>query len=317
MNKLLITSGLALTAIVFFPSAFAGEKVDKSLPASGISAVSIENVRGKIDIVGTNGSDISVKGELDDEVERFIFEPSGNLMKIHVELPRSIHNEWHDKGTHLTIHLPQKMQVSFQGVSTDFTVNNITKAVEGRSVSGDIIARDLSTKVELESVSGDIKTQNLSGKVGLATVSGSIEDKNSQGQLSMKAVSGDIETVSTASEVMFSVVSGELEFKLDKIDDLSIKSVSGDVEGKAHLNPEGRIKIAGVSSDIDLQLQKDVQARFKLGTSAGGKIVNTLSSDRPKKDKYGPSSKLKFSTGNGSAAVKASLVSGEIKISGY
>lgn len=312
MNKYIFLSGVACLGLSL-PS-FAGEMVDKSVSAERIQSVSIENIRGRVDIIAHNEQSISIKGELDDETERFVFEPSGRNMEIRVELPQNHRGKWEGDGSNLTIKVPKHIRIAFQGVSSDFSLSGFEDRVDGRTVSGNIVAKDLAKKVELESVSGDVTTENLSGKLQLATVSGDIKDKHSQGRMKLKTVSGDIQTQSTATEVAISAVSGAIDFDLDKVDELAIKSVSGSISGQSHLNNGGRIKIGAVSSNIDLALQENLSAAFKVSASAGGHIVNELTDHKPHKAKYGPSSKLKFTTGNADSAVKIGVVSGKVTL---
>jgi len=293
----------------------AGEKVDKTMSSDDVNTVSIEVMRGKIDIAGQSSSNISVIGELDDQAEKFIFEKSGNVVTIKVKMPRQHGRNWKGNGSELAIKLPPHVKVNFQGVSTDINIEDNEKGVEVKTVSGNIIASNLAQRVELSAVSGDIKSESLSGKVSLSTVSGSISDQSSSGRVQLKAVSGDIEISSTATDVSLSVVSGDVDFELAEVDDLKVSSVSGDIEGKLTLNDDGNIKMSGVSSDFDIALQKTVSANFKISSSAGGRIKNNLTDDKVKRAKYGPSSKLYFSTGDASGTFKASVVSGEIKIS--
>lgn len=315
MNQL-ITVFIAASTLLS-SAVLAGEKVDKSISAEDVKAVSIEVMRGKIDITGQSNANISVVGELDDEAEKFIFEKSGNLVTIKVKMPRQKGRNWKGNGSELAIKLPKNVKVNFQGVSTDINIEDNDKGVEVKTVSGNIIASNLAQRVELSVVSGDIKSESLSGKVNLSTVSGSISDQSSSGRVQLKAVSGDIEISSTATDVSLSVVSGDVDFELAEVDDLKVSSVSGDVEGQLTLNDDGNIKMSGVSSDFDIKLQKNVSANFKISSSAGGRIKNNLTNDKVKRAKYGPSSKLNFSTGDASGTFKASVVSGEIKISGH
>ena len=312
MNKVILISALLITAIN--TTADAGERVDKSASVSGIKSVSVENIRGKVKLQAYQGDTISITGELDDETERFIFEPSGNQFEIRVELPKNHHGDWQGDGSDLTIKIPENLRVFFQGVSSHFTLSGFDNDVDGRTVSGDINASQLKNDIELETVSGDVIAKQLSGKVKLATVSGDIEDNQSQGRLTLKTVSGDITSQSTATEVAISAVSGAMKFDLAKVDELKVKSVSGSVTGNSSLNQGGRVKVSAVSSNITLGFQQDLDASFKVVASAGGRIDNQLTNDKVSKAKYGPSSKLKFTTGDGSSHVKISVVSGKITL---
>ncbi len=305
----------AVVLASFAFQAYAGDKVDKSLVVNGATNVTIDNLRGKVSIVGWDKNIVSVKGELDDEAEGFIFERDGAHIKIKVEMPRHMNGHWNDDGSNLKIKVPESMRIDFSGVSSDVEINNITNSTEAKTVSGNIDVENLSDHVELTSVSGDIEASSLNGRINLSTVSGDISDKKSSGRLRLKAVSGDVRSQSSAEEVSVSTVSGKIDLMLDEVDELTLSTVSGNADGRLSLNDHGRVKMSSVSGDIDLAFENDVQASFRMKSNAGGDLVNRITRDKATHAKYGPSSKLYFETGEANASVKASTVSGQIKVS--
>jgi len=294
---------------------YTGEMVDKSMSAEGVNNVSIENMQGDVTIIGWDKKEVSVKGELDDKAKRFVFEKQGSTIKIKVEMPHSNNHGWHHGGSSLTIKMPKDSRMNFSGVSTDVILDNLISSSEVHTVSGDIKATNLKKHIELSTVSGSVKSQDLSGKIRLSSVSGDIKDNNSQGRLILKVVSGDIESKSRASEVFVNNVSGGIELALDKVDEFEVSTVSGDVDSKLILNDSGVAKLSSISGDMNIRFQPKVQANFRLNASAGGDLENELTNDKAKNAKYGPSSKLYFQTGDGSASFKANTVSGTIKLS--
>lgn len=296
---------------------YAGEKINDSLSADGVAVVNIENLSGKVTVIGTNGDDISVKGELGDDVKRFIFEKRGNMVLAKVDNDRD-HRHYRNNEDHasvFTVKMPKDLKMNFEGISSDVALENLAGNVDVKTVSGDIEAQNLNESIELSTVSGDIDSDNLSGKVRLSAVSGSINDKNSSGRLRLKSVSGNVKTQSTSTELTLSAVSGDIDFNLSEVEELNISNVSGDVDGSLVLLDNGELKVSGVSSDINLEFQDGVNAEFRLNASAGGDLINRITNDKAKRAKYGPSSKLNFSAGSGSASVRGSIVSGEVKVS--
>jgi DUF4097 and DUF4098 domain-containing protein YvlB len=307
-------TSVALALCTF--TSWAGESIDKSLPLNSVNKVNIENLRGEVLIIGGDGDEVTVKGELDDKAEGFVFEQEGSQILIKVIMPRHIgHGSWNEKGSDLKITIPSHVKVDFDSVSSNVDVSNFSKGVEIKTVSGDIKAENLSEYINLSSVSGNIQSDNLAGKVGLSVVSGDIEDKSSSGRLSIKSVSGDITTESNAHEISLSVVSGEIEFTSKSVQELDISTISGNFEGDVNLIDNGYIKMSSVNGDLDLKLNEDIQASFKINSNAGGRLLNKLTNDKAHKAKYGPSSKLYFTTGNANSSVKASTVSGRVTLS--
>ncbi|NQY63340.1 MAG: DUF4097 family beta strand repeat protein [Alteromonadaceae bacterium] len=305
---------VSLVFVGFAMQSFAGEKINQSLSANGVSNITIENLRGEVTIIGWDKEEVIVKGELDNKARGLIFEQKGSTIAIKVKMPRSSHWGWSDKGSELTIKIPKNLRMKFTGVSSDVSVKNLLKSTEIKTVSGEINATDLNDYIELATVSGSIHSHDLSGKVQLISVSGDIKDVDSTGRLQLKSVSGSIESTSKANEVFANTVSGDIDLNLAGVDELTISTVSGDADSRLFLNENGLVKLSSVSGDLDMYFQADVQASFKLNANAGGDLINKLTSAKAKHAKYGPSAKLYFKTGNANGSVRASTVSGTVKI---
>lgn len=306
--------------VMLFSAAFssvAGEQINQSLTLNNANSVNIENLRGVVTVIGWDKETINVKGELEDKAEGLLFKQQGSSVKIKVLLESHSNSFWggNNKGSELTVYMPKNIRVSFDGVSSDVSFENLHASTEGKTVSGDIKAKNMSERIELISVSGDLDSQNLSGKVSLSSVSGNIKDRQSSGRLNLRVVSGEIDSHSTAKEVALENVSGDIQVSLSEVDEFVVTNVSGDFSGTMSLNTGGAVKMSSVSGRLALKLQNDVQASFRLSASAGGDIINKITNEKAKEAKYGPSSKLRFETGNANANVRASTVSGEIKVS--
>ncbi len=312
-----IMTPLMLLGMMLSSISLMAKTIDQQLSADGIVAVKIENLRGKVRINGADTKAISVIGKLDEKAQNFVFKHELDKVLIQVQMPKQMNSSfWHseEEESNLTITLPDHLAVEFTGVSTDVKVSEINSEVFIQTVSGDIKAADLSTKVSLKTVSGNIDAKNLSGEVVLSTVSGNINDKESKGQLVYRAVSGNIDASSKAQDIEASIISGNIDLNLDQIENANLSSISGHIEVSMVLRDQGRVKLSSVSGNTDLQVQEGVNAEFKVYSNADGKIINRVTKDQVKRAKYGPSSKLTTSTGKGSASVKASTVSGKVKI---
>lgn len=314
-KKLSLLSSL-LCVTLFSHFTLAGEQVDKVLAADDITEINVDNLRGYITLVGWDKKQVKVVGELDDKARKLVFKQKNSAINIKVHVPKnsSTYNN-NRNGSKLTIYAPKQVRVDANGVSSDYKVSGFLSGTDIKTISGDITANDLSGYIELKTVSGDISAQNLSDKIELSTVSGEIQDRNSQGRLAVKAVSGDIDVLSKATEVSVEAISGNISMNLNNIDELSITTVSGNAESRLALNDRAVVKTTSVSGDIDLSFTRPVSASFRFNASAGGQLVNKISSVKADKAKYGPQSKLTFEVGNGSASVKGHTVSGRIKVS--
>lgn len=310
-----IVSTLLISSFLYCLPSLAGEKINKTLPINDVNRISIENHRGMVKVIGSDTDQVTVSGELDDEAEEFIFKQKGNKILISVEMPARYKNKGSNKGSNLTISVPNTSRISFDGISSNFSIEEIDAGLDVKTVSGNVTAKNISNHIEINTVSGNVSTKALSGKVQLQSVSGDIKDIASSGRLYLKAVSGDIDSKSSASEVSIESVSGDVEMELSETDDIQMSTVSGDVDIELALNRDGVMRMSSVSGNYDVKFTKDIDAQFKLKTSVGGDIINKITGDKAKKGKYMPSAKLYFETGSGSASVRASTVSGSIKVS--
>lgn len=308
---------LAILALTLTLPVFA-KNVDEKLSVSSKANISVDNLRGKVVIKGTDANQVWVTGKLDDKATDFILKAEGDNVIVQVKIPSHMNNSFWDhdeQETDIVIEVPKGAKISFQGVSSDIKVSNINNDVRAKTVSGDVALKQLNgNRVDIETVSGDIDTKSITGRISLSTVSGDINDNNSNGRLEYYAVSGDIDVNSTAEEVVANVISGDLDIRLSNVVDAELSSVSGNVVAKLNLNDDGLLEMSSVSGNLDLVLQKDVNASIKVDSNAGGRITNKLTNDKVEKAKYGPHSKLSTQAGSGSASVKMSTVSGNVKL---
>ncbi len=307
LNKLLLA-----TFLIGSSQSFAGQKVDESLSANNITSVMIENQSGDVTVIGWDKAEVTVKGEMDDDVEKLVFEHVDGQIIIKVELPKR--RNWGSLDTELVIHMPKNIRMDFDGISSNVDVDNLSNSVNVKTISGDIDAKNLNKHIELSSISGNVSVSNAQGKINLSVISGNINDKNSTGRLQLQAVSGDISSHSAAKEVFVQNVSGDTTLTLNTIDELKISVVSGETQASLSLAENGVVKTSSVSGDIALNFNDDIQAEFLLKASAGGDLVNKITNQKAKHAKYGPSAKLNFQTGNANGSVRADTVSGEIVI---
>ncbi|GLX78062.1 hypothetical protein tinsulaeT_14020 [Thalassotalea insulae] len=313
MKKFVKLGVVVLTTMMF--GTCAAQQVHKSLPSEGVTSVSVENQQGKVTVTAWEKDSVEVDGEITDKAEKFVFERSGDRIIIKVVLPdygHKGHRREHD--SIFTVKLPSSMRFDFAGIASDISLTGLAKNSEVETVSGNIDAKNLSDYIDISTVSGNIVSQGLAGKIRLATVSGDIKDQQSDGQLDLKAVSGNINTRSTAKELRINNVSGDIDFSLADVDELKVSTVSGEVEGQLALNENGLLKMSSVSGDFNIAFTNEVQANFKMSANAGGQLINRITNDKAQHAKYGPSAKLRFTTGNGSASVKATTVSGRIVV---
>lgn len=275
------------------PFAFAGEAVDKTLDVRPDGWVRIANVRGHIEVNGWERNAVSVKGTLDDEAERLVFETDGATTTVKVVTPNNLK---HGEGSNLVIRVPATSRVRAEVVSAQLNLTNLQGGVEGKSVSGAIVASELGKRIEMNTVSGDITVDHSAGAMELHTVSGDMR--------------ADVDTDS----VDIGTVSGDAVVKSGKqVSAITLNSVSGDIEVDTALSAAARIKGSSVSGDIRLTINRDADAVIDLDATAGGSIKNALTADVAKHG-YGPGRQLQFTLGAGNGAIDLTTVSGTLEL---
>jgi DUF4097 and DUF4098 domain-containing protein YvlB len=282
--------GLLLSCMV--GAAHAGEAVDKTLAVKSDGLVRIENVRGRIEVQGWERSDVMVTGTLDDLATSFTFETSAATTTVKVETPNNLN---HGKGSDLVIRVPMQSRVRVDLVSADLTMRDLQGSVDGKTVSGEINARD------------------LSGTTLLATVSGDIDVMQVGGPATFNSVSGDIKAETDAEQIKIATVSGDAEVRAGKqLKELTLNSISGNLDANADLADGARVKGSTTSGDIRLTLNPDTSAVVDLRTGSG-RIKNALTGDRPKRAMSG-GEELDVTIGGGTGVIELTTISGTLEL---
>jgi DUF4097 and DUF4098 domain-containing protein YvlB len=285
--------------LVFSVTAYAGKQIDETLDVRPGGKISIDVMRGDVQIETWDKSKVRVKGELDDATKKFIFEVDGDDAEIKVKVDDGFFNRnWSSDGSDLTIYIPESSSVEAGGISTDFDVDGVQGGITVSSVSGDIDAQNIARSINIESVSGDIDVSDSDAKMRLVSVSGAVTTDGNAEHYDVSTISGDIEASIGLSEL------------------IDLVSVSGDVDIQFDLEDEGRLEAGTVSGDVTLSFSsKKINASFDITTGPGGNIQNELSDDAVAKSKFIGSENIKFKLGNGSARVDVETMSGTIEIS--
>lgn len=313
MNIKTLTQCLLLPLILVSQFTLAAESIDKQLKVDDNLKLHIKVLRGNVTIQSWDKQEVSIRGTLDELSEGFVIDHQGNKLTLEDKMPRQFNGK-NKEGSSLTFMIPKSLNLTVKGLSADYQVSQIQGDIVIKSISGDINLDELNKQVHIKTISGDINASALNGKIRLETVSGTIKDNKSKGEIGYKLVSGELDANSSAQDVSIELVSGDADITLASIDSLQVRSVSGDIElSLDSLSSEASLN--SVSGDIELTITENINASFKINAGPGGKIDNMLTSDKPSKEKYTPTSYLKFKMGNAHADIDISTISGTIKLS--
>jgi len=268
-SVILISWGIACPA-------YAGKPVNEKCAASPAGKVIIENVSGSIDVAGSNSSEVTVIGMMDDKVDRLDFSCNSNFVKIKVILP-----ERKDKAgdADLKITVPAGNSVDINTVTADIHISGVRGALSLESVTGDIKAAGQPDSIEVKSVSGDVVILAATQTVEAQSVSSNINLKGIRNRVKASTTSGNIE-VADAS-----------------VSDGIFHSISGDIRFDGSLLSGARLNIDSMSGKIEAIFPRAISGEFNISTFSG-EISNDFGQTPQKKGRYSPGEKLVFSTGS-------------------
>lgn len=288
--------GLRLVCLtLFFASAFAADRLPRTLQAAPDGVVSIENIAGSVEVRGWSRDEVEVSGELGSDVEELVFERDDNRVIIEVRVPDG--GGHRDIASDLVVNVPEGSSVNVSGVSSDVIVRDVTGALRLNSVSGDIEAQAYTSDVDAETVSGDV------------TIVGEGEESRSR----LATVSGDVEAENLSGEIQANTVSGDLTIVDGRFDTVRLESVSGDMVFRGSLLGEGRMDMETVNGELDVTFEGDLSARFDVETF-NGDINNCFGPDPERTSQFAPGRELQFTEGGGTGRVTIHTLNGDLNL---
>ncbi|GLQ88115.1 DUF4097 family beta strand repeat-containing protein [Dyella flagellata] len=279
--------------------AFADTPLDLHHPAAPTAHIDISNVKGEINITAWDRPEVHVGGQLGDGAEPLTIEGSENNLTIRVEAKG--HSGWFNwngenamEPSNLDINVPRSASVKVNVVSGSLSVDGIR--------GGDI---------EANSVSGRVRINAQTPMLNVVSVSGNVAFSGQTSQAKLQTVSGDILAPTLGSTVELQTVSGRIQAGGGPWHQLSISTVSGDVQLTGVVAADGSMNIDSMSGDVQLQLPAPFNANLHANTFSG--TVHT-EFGTPTHPEHGPGSTLDTVVGNGSGKIHIETFSGDVRI---
>ncbi|UHQ19230.1 DUF4097 domain-containing protein [Lysobacter sp. KIS68-7] len=299
MTRKLLTLSL-LAALVAAPTAWAATPINQSRPLDARGHVEIDNVKGSIQVRTWDKPEVHIGGSLGKGVEKLVVEGDENDLVIRVEYPKRDSGFGRDEKTEptdLIINVPVLAGLEIDAVSATVDVVGVAgESLEIDSVSGDVTVAAAPREAHIESVSGDLQLTLNTKEVSASTVSGDLRLKGKlNGEMSVETVSGNIEAESNG-------------LRLRRI---SASTVSGDVTVRAGLADGGELKAESVSGDLHLRMPKDTSARASGETFSGDLKAPGVTIQRPK---YGPGASFEHRFGTGNGQIRIETFSGDAEL---
>ncbi len=245
---------LALAAATTAPA----QDFQKSYQLGPNGSIHIENVSGNVNLVGHDGSAVSVS----------VFKEGPDRDQVEVE----------DLSTPDRVHLRAKYPEDCRrcNASLRFEVRVPRAGVNVEKIStasGNVTASDLAGRVNLSTASGNVTLRGVSGEIEATTASGQVKVTNASGSVRASSASGDVEV-----EIA----------RLEGTRDLRFSSASGDVRVRLPNDLDARVHLSTASGHIETDFPIEVKrheygggstARGQLGGGSRSLRISTASGD--------------------------------------
>jgi hypothetical protein len=287
---------LALCAGLACAPLYAGTPINETRPLDPRGRISIDNLKGRIQVRAWDRNEVRVTGTLGDGVEKLVVRGDRDDLEVRVEYPKHMGGWRNDRTgpTELLLQVPLRANLDIESVSADIDIDGVApEDLDVDTVSGNVVIAAAPGSANIDSVSGDLTLTLNSRDAKSESVSGDIVLKGRlDGEVHAETVSGDI-TIDSRGE---------------RLRRLSTGTVSGDADVRVGLADGGDIKSETVSGEIRLRLPKNLSARVS-GESFSGDLEAPGAKVRT--EEFGPGKTLETRYGSGAGEIRMESFSGD------
>ncbi|HXY30931.1 MAG TPA: DUF4097 family beta strand repeat-containing protein [Gemmatimonadaceae bacterium] len=194
----------------------------------------------------------------------------------------------------LEVRVPRSAHLGVRTDSADIDIANVEGGVEVFTAGGRVRVAASPRELRVESLDGNIEIESAA----------SVTAKSASGWIVVRGTSPDVE---------LSSVSGRVALGGDAFARGRVETISGEVRFVGSFATGGSLDIATQSGAVTLRLPANVSADFDI-TSAHGAIQNGLSNTRATPQASGTGSVLRFTQGDGGAAVTIHTFKGPVTL---
>jgi len=290
---------LALCTALASVPLFAATPIDETRPLDARGSVSVDNLKGRIQVRAWDRNEVQITGSLGDGVEKLVVEGNGRHLDIKVQYPRQI-GAWRSDRTgptDLRLMVPLQASLEIESVSADVDVDGVAPGeLEIDTVSGNVTVAAAPGSARVESVSGDLRLTLNTGKAHSESVSGDIRlTGRLDGEVHAETVSGDI----------------HVDSRGERLRRLSTGTVSGDADLRVALAQGAQVRSESVSGDITLRVPKDTSARFRGETFSGDLRAPGA---KVRREEFGPGASIDTRYGSGAGEIRMESFSGDAEL---
>ena len=291
--------GFPLALYLCIGQAFAATPIQLQHDTGPAPHISISNVAGAVNVIAWDRNALRVSGTLGEGAKPLRITGSNADLAIKVQAQSG--SSWFNWGgdrrmgpTRLELHVPRAATLIINVVSAPLLIDGTNGG-----------------NLDINSVSGRVRLNVHTPQLTVNSVSGGIELAGHAGHADLQTVSGDILAPALGQTAKLQTVSGRIQAKGGPWHDLTVSTVSGDVQVGGSMAANGNLDIDSMSGDVQLQLPATA-----VGTLHASSFSGDLRSDfgTPKRAAHGPGSALDIRMGDGDATLNVETFSGDLRV---
>lgn len=244
MRSMMMVLLLPLAALAGEPQA-----IQQTRPLAADGKLRVENPAGSLEISAWDRNEVMISGELGENAEPLEIRGDARDLQIVVRYPSRLRGSFDD--SELRLRVPARVALELKTVSAQVQLRGVKGPLQVQSVSGDLNLDVGSTQVQASTVSGDLQLRAPAQQTKLSSVSGDIVLRDLRGTLNADTVSG------------------QLQVEGGPFKELSLQSVSGDLQLNVALDANAQLRAETLSGDIGLELPRSSDASLELKTFSG------------------------------------------------
>lgn len=290
-------TSLLLLSLVMACPALAGTPINESHRLDPRGRVDISNVKGRIQVRTWDRPEVKITGTLGTGVEKLEIDGGGEHLNVSVRYPNG--NGWGEnrsEPTDLQLIVPLRADLDIEAVSADVDVEGVAAgSLSIESVSGQVVAIGAPRSADISSVSGDVRLTLNSPEVDAQTVSGSLTlNGRLSGEVTVESVSGNV-NVSVRDE---------------RLRELKANTVSGNLRASTGVAPKAEFHMETVSGNVLLIVPSNLSAEVRGETFSGDLRAPGVKIER----KVGPGASFQTRYGSGDGDISLETFSGNAEL---
>ena len=261
------------------------QQTDTVIAVDGATGLEVESSGGRISVTTWDRPEIRIQAEHSRRSVVEIRRRRSGVISIEAEAGRAGFASIVDYD--LTV--PASLNLSFEGWSTDVTVEGSDAEIDIETFEGDITIVGGSGSVTAETVSGEIRIEGADGVIEVSSVAQDVHVSNSSGEVYVETVGGSI-----ILEGLFATV-------------VEAGSVGGRVSFDGTVVDGGEYFFVSHGGTVSITIPETSNASVTFAS-----IHGTISSDFPGTPDFERGARNSFTIGNGGANIEAETFGGRI-----